>query len=108
RGFALSKCESREDMEMFHRSVAYVLYDEGLAHENLCRVAGVTYEDLQGYQPSPTAHQYINHMIATAATGSIGDIIAATLPCPWIYLEIGRKLVEEVQPDPSHPFHDWI
>lgn len=108
RGLAISRCESREDMEMFHKSIAYVLYDEGKAHENLCRVAGVDYEELQGFPLAPSAHQYISHMIATAATGSVGDIIAATLPCPWMYLEIGRQLVQEVNPEPTHPFYDWI
>jgi len=108
RALAIAKCDTREDMEMFHRSIEYVLYSEGLAHENLCQVAGVPYTDLQGFRPSPSAHQYISHMIAAAATGTVGDIIAATLPCPWVYLEIGQRLVREVKPDASHPFYDWI
>jgi len=108
RAIAITKCETREDMEMFHRGIAYALYDEGAAHENLCRVAGVTYAELQGSRPAPTAHLYMSHMIAAAAVGTVGDILAATLPCPWIYREIGRRLMQEVNPDRAHPFYDWI
>lgn len=108
RALAISRCESREDMELFHRSIHYVLYQEGEAHENLCRVAGVSYDELQGSPLAPTAHLYASHMTATAAVGTVGEIIAATLPCPWIYLEIGRRLVREVNPEPSHLFYDWI
>ncbi len=35
RGMAIAKSDNREDMEMFHKSIDYVLYDEGRAHENL-------------------------------------------------------------------------
>lgn len=108
RGYGLTKCSNREDMEMFFRSIDYVLHSEGTAHENFCQVAGVKYTDLQGFPLSPTAHHYVNHMISAAASGTLGDVIAVTLPCPWIYLEIGRRLVTEVNPDPTHPFYDWI
>lgn len=108
RGMAIAKSDNREDMEMFHKSIAYVLYDEGRAHENLCRAAGVDYADLQGFPLTPSAHHYVSHMLAAAATGTVADIIAATLPCPWVYDEIGRRLVREINPDPSHPFYDWI
>ena len=108
RGYALTKCTKREDMEMFFTGIDYVLHSEGTAHVNLCRVAGVDYEELQGYPLSPTAHHYVNHMISASASGTLGDIIAVTLPCPWMYLEIGRRLVREVKPDKTHPFYDWI
>ena len=107
-GIAISKCQNREDMELFHQQISFVLNSEVHPHNNLCRVAGVAYEELQGYPLAPSAHHYIRHMLTAAHEGTIGDILAVLLPCPWTYWEIGKKLLKEVQPDPSHPFYDWI
>jgi thiaminase len=35
--------------------------------------------------------------------GSLGEIMAVLLPCPWTYLEIGRRLMDEVRPDEYIP-----
>lgn len=107
-GIAISKCKSREDMTMFNRQISFVLDSEVHPHNNLCRVAGVQYEDLHGYPLAPSAHHYISHMLTAAHEGTIGDILAVLLPCPWTYWKIGKRLLNEVQPDPSHPFYDWI
>lgn len=107
-GIAVSKSENREDIEMFGDQIQFILKSEIHPHHNFCENAGVTYKELQGYSLAPTAHHYTRHMLTAAHEGTLGEIIAALLPCPWTYLEIGRRLVKEVQPDESHPFYDWI
>ena len=107
-GIAISKCKNRKDMEMFHEQISFVLNSEVHPHNNLCRAAGVEYESLQGYPLAPSAHHYIRHMLTAAHEGTLGEILAVLLPCPWTYWEIGKKLMMDVQPDPSHPFYDWI
>ncbi len=107
-GIAISKCDAREDMAMFAEQVSFTLHGEAHPHNNLCRVAGVRYEDLQGYPLAPNASHYTRHMLTVAHEGTLGEIIAVLLPCPWTYLEIGQKLMKEVNPSPAHPFYDWI
>jgi thiaminase/transcriptional activator TenA len=107
-GIAISKCESREDMLMFAEQVSFVLQGEAQPHNNLCRAAGIRYEEVQGYPLAPNASHYARHLLTVAYEGSLGEIIAALLPCLWTYLEIGQKLREEVTPDQTHPFYDWI
>ncbi|MFK3959592.1 thiaminase II [Guptibacillus hwajinpoensis] len=107
-GIALSKCENREEMALFTEQISFVLHSEVHPHNNLCRAAGVTYEELQGYPLAPTAHHYTRHMLDAAHSGTLGEIVAALLPCPWTYLEIGQRLMEEVNPKEDHPFYDWI
>lgn len=107
-GIAISKCDNREDMAMFNEQIAFVLHSEVHPHNNFCEVAGVKYENLQGYPLSPSAHHYIRHMLTVAHHGTIAEIIAVLLPCPWTYVEIGERLLKEVSPDSSHPFYDWI
>ncbi|ELK46331.1 thiaminase II [Halobacillus sp. ACCC02827] len=107
-GIAVSKSPKREDIELFNDQINFVLHSEVHPHNNLCRYIGKEYEELQGYPLPPTADHYIKHMLYHAHMGSIGEIIAALLPCPWTYLEIGKELTKAYQPDENHPFFDWI
>lgn len=107
-GIAISKCSRREDMAMFQEQIGFILHSEVHPHQNFCREAGVTYEELQGDLLAPSAHHYIRHMLTVAHEGSLGEIVAALLPCPWTYIEIGQRLVEELQPQENHAFREWI
>lgn len=107
-GVAISKARSRQDVAFFAEKLDFVLYSEEEAHLNLCKVAKVNYEDLQGYPLPPTADHFVKHMMYHAYTGGLGELIAALLPCPWTYYEIGVYLKETFQPTREHPFYDWI
>ncbi|WP_106768737.1 thiaminase II [Paenibacillus faecalis] len=107
-GIAISKCATREEIAVFNEQISFILHSEVHPHQNFCAVAGGSYDKMQGYPLAPTAHHYIRHMLTVAHEGSLGEIMAVLLPCPWTYMEIGRKLVDEVQPDRNHPFYEWI
>ncbi|MDG5472591.1 thiaminase II [Jeotgalibacillus sp. ET6] len=107
-GIAISKSSSREDIAYFNKQIDFVLHSEIHPHNNFCEVIGVSYEDLQGYPLPPTADHYIKHMMAHAQLGTLGEIIAALLPCPWTYFEIGRELIKQYSPSEDHPFFPWI
>ena len=107
-GIAISICTSRDEISMFTEQISFILHSEVHPHQNFCTAAGVAYEEMQGYPLAPSAHHYIRHMLTVAHEGSLGEIMAVLLPCPWTYVEIGRKLLDEVQPDASHPFQEWI
>ncbi|WP_227935424.1 thiaminase II [Alkalihalobacillus deserti] len=108
KALGMAKCTNREDMEMFNTSIGFILNSEIHPHRNFCEVAGVEYEDLQGYPLAPTAQHYISHMLNVAQAGTLGEIIAVSLPCPWIYLYIGERIMKEYKPEPNHPFYEWI
>ena len=107
-GIAISKCENREDMDMFNQQISFILNSEIHPHNNFCQVAGVPYDVLKGQPLSPSALNYTRHMLTVAHEGTLGEILAVLLPCPWTYWEIGKRLLNEVNPDHSHPFYDWI
>lgn len=107
-GLAVSKCTNREDMAFFQQQIGFVLNSEVHPHNNFCEVAGVRYEDLQKAPLAPSAHHYTRHMMEAAATGTLGETLAALAPCPWTYWEIGKKLIQDVKPTPDHPFYEWI
>ncbi|MED5020576.1 thiaminase II [Paenibacillus chibensis] len=107
-GIAISRCTDRSVMALFNEQISFILNSETHPHQNFCEVAGVTYEQLQGYPLAPSADHYVRHMLNAAHEGALEDIVAAMLPCPWTYVEIGRKLLDEINPEPSHPFYDWM
>ncbi|WP_163538905.1 thiaminase II [Gracilibacillus sp. YIM 98692] len=107
-GLAIAKSDHRDDMTYFHNQISFILNSEIHPHHNLCQVAGVSYDEVQGYPLPPTADHYVKHMKSVSQHGSIGELIAALLPCPWTYLEIGHYLKEKYKPAPDHPFYDWI
>ncbi|GEL78119.1 thiaminase II [Tenuibacillus multivorans] len=108
--YALSmvKAKSRDDIRFFFDQIGFVLNDEVHPHHNFCDYVGVEYEALQSSSLPPTADHYIKHMMHHAQTGTIAEIYAALLPCPWTYLEIGQELLKTYKPTKSHPFYEWI
>ncbi|NIK11538.1 thiaminase II [Alkalibacillus almallahensis] len=107
-GTAVSQSKKREDIAFFQAQIAFVLGDEIHPHRNLCNYIGVPYEELQGFPLPPTADHYRTHMKSVATEGLLGKTIAAMLPCPWTYQEIGQELKKEFSPEPDHPFYEWI
>lgn len=107
-GVAISKSSDRNDIQLFHEQIDFVLNSEVHPHHNFCEQIGIPYEELQGFALPPTADHYIKHMLYHAHHGGIGEILAALLPCPWTYLEIGQELMHTFKPDASHPFSLWI
>lgn len=49
---------------------------------------------------------YVDHLVATAARGSYGEVIAAILPCFWLYRDIGRRLI--ARNHDGHPYGAWL
>lgn len=106
---ALTRSQTREEMSFFHNNIDFVLHSETHPHRNLCKVAGVDFDTLNKEVPlAPSARNYMNHMLVSAQSPTLADLYAAILPCPWTYIYIAEQMVQEVNPDPTHPFYDWI
>lgn len=75
-------------------------------HEKFIKQLYVTEEELAAFEPAPTAYHYTSHLYRVAASGSLGEIIAAILPCYWIYHEIGERF-EGAQPK-EKIYKEWI
>ena len=57
-------------------------------------------------EPSPACMAYTHYLIATAATSSIEESLAAILPCFWIYREVGKSLIKGT--NNKNPYSLWI
>jgi thiaminase (transcriptional activator TenA) len=108
-GLAISKSVRREDIEFFNEQIRFVLDSENHPHQNFSAVSGYPMKELErGGELTPTARNYTRHMLYAAHSGTLGELLCALYPCPLTYWEIGQKLQEEVRPDDSHPFREWI
>ncbi|MDQ0351920.1 thiaminase/transcriptional activator TenA [Alkalibacillus filiformis] len=79
---------------------------ESELHRNFSERLNITEEEQANFKPAPTAYAYTSHLYRTSYQGHLGDVIAAILPCYWIYQEIGEKL-KNYQPD-EPIYQEWI
>ena len=69
-------------------------------HAALFDALGVTEEEAEASTPSPTNLAYMNHIEVSMDMGGLACGVAALLPCPRIYHEVGKILKE-----PAHPIY---
>ena len=63
-------------------------------------------------EPSAVTTAYLDHLRALAFTGDYSVLIAAVLPCFWLYTDLGVRLhageFGERARDPQHPYASWL
>jgi thiaminase/transcriptional activator TenA len=91
---------------LFARHTAAVITVERSLHTQLLARLPTPQGDASETGVAPTTLAYASYLIATCATGSFADSVAAVLPCYWIYREVGRKLLAHSSPDPLYA--RWI
>jgi len=69
---------------------------------------GAHVADLTAAEPSPTTTAYTSYVLALASSGSYPVLVAAVLPCFWIYDDVGTRLKERIGDLSAHPYADWI
>jgi thiaminase/transcriptional activator TenA len=57
-------------------------------------------------QQSPSCFAYTNFLLATTASRSYEEGMAALLPCFWIYREVGHDIYKRAAP--NNPYQKWI
>ncbi|MCA1053877.1 thiaminase II [Rossellomorea aquimaris] len=75
-------------------------------HETFSLKLGITPEERKRFKPAPTAYAYTSHMYRAAQFGGLGEIIAAILPCYWLYHEVGERLKCCSPEEPI--YREWI
>jgi thiaminase/transcriptional activator TenA len=101
-----SKAEDLDTLEMFAKHAANTVAVERVMHTGFMQRLGLQADQLLDSQRTPTTQAYTRHLLAVAREGSLAEIVAAVLPCYWIYLEVGRHLAIYQPADPI--YQDWI
>ncbi len=62
-------------------------------------------------RPGPVTKAYVDHLHAASLAGSYGVLVAAALPCFWLYAEVGATLhrgFSAAGAPAGHPYADWL
>jgi len=103
---AAARSPDADDMLRFAGSAQGAIAVERALHERYFAEFGLSAEAVAAAEPSPTCLAYTSFLIATAFQASYAELVAALLPCFWIYRDVGHAVDAEAAAD--NPFRAWI
>lgn len=108
RLFAIAGAKARNEETMTDLlQVAHsTLSHEMDLHREFASGYGISREELEDVQKSPTCEAYTSFLIRTAYEGSIAEISAALFPCGQGFLDIGEHAAELATEE--HRYTPWI
>src|SRR4030067_3623720 len=87
-----AKSPDLKTLEIFTRHALIAVEVERSFHASFGRSLGFSQKQLDNAPNGPITEPYTKHMQEVARGGSLGEIVAAVLPCYWIYGEAGKRL----------------
>lgn len=101
-----AKADSLDTLDMFAEHAATVVRVERHLHTHWSEKLGLTPQELAHAERAPVTQAYTRHLLAVAHGGTLAELVAAVLPCYWIYWEVGTRLSAAL---PSEPLYaEWI
>ncbi len=91
---------------MFNEHAAGALRVERALHDSFFKEFGLSPREVNSTPLAPTNLAYTSYLIAVAYAAPFHELIAALLPCYWIYWEVGKELERAGSPDPLYA--RWI
>jgi thiaminase/transcriptional activator TenA len=102
-----AKSPNLETLELFARHALIAVEVERSFHASFGKSLGLSRGHLDAVPKGPMTQAYIGHLQAVARGGALGEIVAAVLPCYWIYGEVGRRLYKN-RPRKPKIYREWI
>lgn len=102
-----AKSPNLQALEVFARHALIAVEVERHFHANFGKTIGFSAKQLDRVPKGPITEAYTRHLQAVAGGGSLGEIVAAILPCYWIYGEVGRRLYKG-RPAKPKIYREWI
>ena len=102
-----AKSPDLETLELFCRHALGAVEVERSFHASFGESLGLSRRQLDAVPKGPVTQAYIGHLQSVARGGSLGELVAAVLPCYWIYGAIGRRLYKN-RPRKPKIYRQWI
>ena len=102
-----AKSPDLETLELFCRHALGAVEVERSFHASFGKTLGLSRRQLDAVPKGPMTQAYIGHLQSVARGGSLGELVAAVLPCYWIYGEVGRRLYKNCPRKPKI-YRQWI
>ena len=102
-----AKAPDLKTLEMFARHAIGAVEVERSFHASFGKTLGLSQKQLDAVPKEPVTQAYIGHLQSVARSGTLGELVAAVLPCYWIYGEVGRRLYKRRPRNPKI-YREWI
>ncbi|MEV0145129.1 MULTISPECIES: thiaminase II [unclassified Nonomuraea] len=105
---ASARADEPADAMFFAQSAHTALAVERALHTGYLDGFGLSPADVAGIGTSPTCLAYASYLQATALSAPLPVLVAAVLPCFWVYQDVGTALLERTAGRSGHPYQAWI
>lgn len=102
-----AKSPDLKTLEIFTRHALIAVEVERTFHASFGKSLGLSQSQLDQTPKGPITEAYTRHLQAVARGGTLAEIVAAVLPCYWIYGEVGKKLYRN-RPKKPKIYREWI
>ncbi|WP_151796868.1 thiaminase II [Acinetobacter soli] len=103
---AAAKAYDADDVMQFSEAAKIAIVVERSLHNDFMTAFNVSKETFESTPLTLACHHYTSFLTATAWSESYPVVLAALLPCFWIYAEVGRAIVSRSVP--NNPYQAWI
>ena len=104
---AAARAPDPDELTFFSRAATEAVVVERALHEGYFERFGLSEADLAAIETSPTCLAYTSFLLATAQTASYPELIAALLPCFWVYQHVGSDILKRQEVE-DNPYREWI
>jgi len=103
---AASKGQRAEHIVQFAGAAQTAILVERALHQEYFSHFGVSADAFAASEPSPVCDHYVSFLLRVAALEPFEVVLAAVLPCFWIYREVGIHIHQHART--PNPFQAWI
>ncbi len=103
---AAAKAPDAAGLQAFGNSALGAIAVERRLHEHYLAEFGVAPEAVAAAEPSPDCLAYTSYLLATAHQQPWGVLVAALLPCFWIYSDVACAITRGAAP--QNRYRAWI
>lgn len=89
---ASAKADNADRIVQFAEAAKTAIIVERALHADYFRKFGISAGDFASAQPTPVCDHYVSYLLRIAALEPFPVVLAALLPCFWIYLEVGKDI----------------
>jgi len=103
---AAAKADNADRIDQFAAAAQTAIIVERALHADYFEKFGITPDDFAAARPTPVCDHYVSYLLRVASLEPFPVVLAALLPCFWIYWEVGKNIhTRATQPN---PYQAWI
>ena len=103
---AAAKADEADDVIQFSEAAKIAIIVERSLHKDFMQAFAIAKTEFESTPLTLACHHYTSFLTATAWSESYPVVLAALLPCFWIYAEVGHDIVSKSVE--NNPYQAWV